>query len=147
MKHTALVLVASLAAIGSAHAQAWPNAAPSPYGGGAAAPATTAPQPASSAPSNQVELGTPPHALGTSAPSMPAASPAAASATGASPVPDADNPGGSRATTALNVLEAQGYTNFSDFRPNGSVFTALVNDGGQQFRVVINPDTGQISRQ
>ena len=66
---------------------------------------------------------------------------------GAATVPDLDNPESSRATAALNVLEEQGYAAFSDFRPNGSTFTALVNDGGQQFRVTIDPDTGQISRQ
>jgi hypothetical protein len=63
------------------------------------------------------------------------------------PAGETNNVGGGRATTALNVLEAQGYANFTDFRPDGSMFTALVNDGGQRFRVVINPDTGQISRQ
>ncbi|HYL48148.1 MAG TPA: hypothetical protein VET84_02170 [Stellaceae bacterium] len=66
---------------------------------------------------------------------------------GETPVADLDNPEGGRATSALNVLEAQGYASFSDFRPDGTKFTALVNDNGQQFRVVINPDTGQISRQ
>lgn len=150
MKHTALALVASLAASGGAHAQAWPNATPSPYGGTTAAPAATmmAPQPAPSAAVNGAELGSPPHALGTSAPSTPAANPTAIkSATGAPPAADIGNPESSRATVALNVLEAQGYANFSDFRPDGGMYTALVNDGSQQFRVVINPDTGQLSQQ
>ncbi|MGH6976711.1 MAG: hypothetical protein ACREED_06770, partial [Stellaceae bacterium] len=62
-------------------------------------------------------------------------------------VPDLDSPEGSRATTALNVLEAQGYASFGDFGPSGNAYTALVTDNGQQFRVVINPDTGQVSRQ
>lgn len=146
MKQTALVVIASLAAVGSAHGQAWPNARPSPYGGPTAPPAAAAPQPASPPASNGAEFGAPPHALGAGAPAMPASSPAQA-ATAAPPVADLDNPQGGRATTALNVLEAQGYADFSDFRPDGSLFTALVRDGGQQFRVVINPESGQISRQ
>ncbi len=147
MKQVALVLIASLAAIGSARAQAWPNAAPSPYGSSTTAPtAATAPQTALPPATHNVELGSPPHALGSAPPSMPALPPPQA-ATAEPPVADLDNPQSQRATTALNILEAQGYTYFGDFRPDGNMFTALVHDGGQQFRVVINPDTGQISRQ
>lgn len=149
MKHTALVLVASLAVVASAHAQVWPNAAPSPYGGTTASSTSPpAPQPAPPASTSGIKLGSPPHALG--APGTPAVKPAPTavnSTAGVPPVADADNPEGGRATTALNVLEAQGYASFSDFRPDGSMFTALVNDGAQRFQVVINPDTGQISRQ
>lgn len=86
----------------------------------------------------------PPHALGAS----PATGTPSQAATASAPaVPDLDSPEGGRATAALNVLEAQGYASFSDFRSSGSAYTALVTDNGQQFRVVINPDTGQISRQ
>jgi hypothetical protein len=151
MKQIALALVASLIAIASAHAQAWPNAAPSPYGQ-ATAPAETPTesQPVPSASTNGTKLGSPPHALGAPMPNAPATNPAPAtenSTTSPVPVAEAGKPGSSRATTALNVLEAQGYANFSDFRPDGDMFTAVVNDGGQQFRVGINPDTGQITRQ
>jgi len=147
MQRTALVLFAILATAGSAHAQAWPNATPSPYGapaqGAAPSPATATPAPTAT---TGEELGTPPHALGgssvTSTPSR-----VAPTAAGGSAVPDLDNPESGRATAALNVLEAQGYASFSDFGPSGSAYTALVTDNGRQFRVVINPDTGQISRQ
>ncbi|MGH7013896.1 MAG: hypothetical protein ACREEL_07030 [Stellaceae bacterium] len=152
MKHAALALVATLTLSGGAHAQVWPNATPSPYGpatasGPSATPApamTTMPAPAAASGN---ELGAPPHALGTAAPNLGMSSSAATSGSGAPVIADVDNPQSSRATAALNVLEAQGYAGFSDFRPNGSMFTALVNDDGQQFPVVINPDTGQISRQ
>lgn len=151
MKYAALALVFSLTWYGSAHAQAWPNATPSPYGAAAAPAPAAAPvmsTPASPVPTgNGAELGVPPHALGATTPAESAAPPVTASANGAPPVADLDNPEGGRATTALNILEAQGYAAFSDFRPEGSAFTASVSDGGQQFQVVINPDTGQISRQ
>lgn len=146
MQRTALVVFATLAMAGSAHAQAWPNATPSPYGppGQAAAPAPATAAPAPTAATGE-ELGAPPHALGassaTNAPGQTALPAASAPA-----VPDLGNPGG-RATAALNVLEAQGYASFSDFGPSGNAYTALVTDNGEQFHVVINPDTGQISRQ
>ena len=147
MQRTALVLFATLAMAGSAHAQAWPNATPSPYGtpGQAAAPAPAASASAPTAATGE-ERGAPPHALGaSSATGTPnqAALPAASEPT----VPDLDNPESGRATAALNLLEAQGYASFTNFGPSGNAYTALVTDNGEQFRVVINPDTGQISRQ
>lgn len=147
MRSTALVLFATLAMAGTAYAQAWPNAAPSPYGvsGQAAPPSPGATAPAPT-PATGADVGVPPHALGAS-PATGTPSQVAVPAATAPAVPDLDNPEGGRATTALNVLEAQGYASFSDFRSSGSAYTALVTDNGQQFRVVINPDTGQISRQ
>jgi len=147
MQRTVLVLFATLAIAGTAHAQSWPNAAPSPYGTSgetaAPAPATAAPTPTGA---SGEQLGAPPHALGgSSATTTP--SQAGMPASNAPAVPDFDNPQSGRATAALNVLEAQGYASFSNFEPSGSAYTALVTDNGQQFRVVINPDTGQISRQ
>ncbi|MGH7008595.1 MAG: hypothetical protein ACRED7_09345 [Stellaceae bacterium] len=146
MQRTILVLFAILAMAGTAYAQAWPNAKPSPYGttGQAATSAPTAAAAPSAATGDQ--LGAPPHALGgSSATSTPSQ---AALPAGSEPsVPDLDNPESSRATAALNVLEAQGYASFSNFGPSGNAYTALVTDNGQRFRVVINPDTGQISRQ
>lgn len=152
MKHATLVLIATLALSGNAHAQAWPNAMPSPYGPPTAAGSPTVAAPATMAtPSpaipNGVELGAPPRALGGTAPNSAISNQAPPEVSTAPPVADLDNPEGSRATVALNVLEAQGYASFSDFRPDGSTYTALVSDGGQQFRVTINPDTGQISRE
>jgi hypothetical protein len=55
--------------------------------------------------------------------------------------------GNARATDALNTLEAQGYTEFSDFRQDGSNFAATVTQKGQQFTVIVNPDTHQVTRQ
>lgn len=153
MKHAALVLMTTLALGGTAHAQAWPNAAPSPYGAPAtpnSAAATAQPSAVVSSPAVPTgeEVSTPPHALGAAAAlSVGVTNQTALPVSGETPVADLDNPEGGRATSALNVLEAQGYASFSDFRPDGTKFTALVNDNGQQFRVVINPDTGQISRQ
>ena len=148
MQRTALVLFATLAMAGTAHAQAWPNATPSPYGmpGQAAAPAPATAMPAPTA-ATGAELGAPPHALGGSSVAGTPSSQAALPASNAPAVPDLDNPESGRATAALNVLEAQGYASFSNFGPSGNAYTALVTDNGQQFRVVINPDTGQISRQ
>lgn len=142
MQRTVLVLFAILAMAGTAYAQAWPNAKPSPYGT-APAPATAAPAPTAA---TGDQFGAPPHALGgSSAASTPSQ---AALPAGSEPaVPDLDNPESGRATAALNVLEAQGYASFSNFGPSGNAYTALVTDNGQRFRVVINPDTGQISRQ
>ena len=148
MQRTALVLFATLAMAGTAHAQAWPNATPSPYGAPGQAAAPTPASTAMPAPTaTGEELGTPPHALGGASSAISTPTPAALPAASQPAVPDLDNPAGSRATAALNVLEAQGYASFSDFRPSGNAYTALVTDNGQQFRVVINPDTGQISRQ
>lgn len=146
MQRTVLVLFATLAMAGTAHAQAWPNAKPSPYGatGQPAASAPTAAPAPTAATSEQ--LGAPPHALGgSSAASTP--SQAALPAGSGPSVPNLDNSESGRATAALNVLEAQGYASFSNFGPSGNAYTALVTNNGQQFRVVINPDTGQISRQ
>lgn len=143
MQRTILALFATLAMAGTAHAQAWPNARPSPYGtsGQAAAPA---PAPAPNAVTGE-QLGAPPHALGGSATSTPSQS--AMPVSNEPAVPDLDNPEAGRATAALNIFEAQGYASFSNFEPRGNAYTALVTDNGQKFRVVINPDTGQISRQ
>jgi len=146
MQRAALVLFATIAMAGTAHAQAWPNAKPSPYGAtGQSSTLSPTATPAPTAATGE-QLGAPPHALGgSSAASTP--SQAALPAAGEPAVPDIDNPESSRATAALNLLEAQGYASFSNFEPSGNTFTAMVTDNGQRFRVVINPDTGQISRQ
>lgn len=52
-----------------------------------------------------------------------------------------------RMTQALNLLEAQGYGAFSNFKQSGTDFEATVNQNGQSFKVLINPDSGQITRQ
>lgn len=55
--------------------------------------------------------------------------------------------GANRMTDALNLLEAQGYGSFSNFKADGANYEATVTQNGQSFTVVINPDSGQITRQ
>ena len=50
------------------------------------------------------------------------------------------------ATKALNMLEAQGYGAFSNFRPVGGNFAATVSQNGKTFQVTVDPATGQITR-
>ncbi len=52
-----------------------------------------------------------------------------------------------RMTHALNLLEAQGYGSFSNFAPDGKNFTATVNENGQRFTVLVDPDSDQVTRQ
>jgi len=49
-----------------------------------------------------------------------------------------------RGTTALNMLEAHGYGQIVQFRPDGRNFDATVTQNGQSLQVTVNPDTGQI---
>ncbi len=89
-------------------------------------------------------LGTPPHALGSPA-LAPASNPAAAGQ--AAPM-SGDNPGnseGRNATAALNLLEARGYANFSNFTADGINFRATVINGGRASQVLIDPRTGEVT--
>jgi hypothetical protein len=52
-----------------------------------------------------------------------------------------------RMTHALNLLEANGYGDFSDFRQDGKNFDATVTRSGRQFTVVVDPDADQVSQQ
>jgi hypothetical protein len=52
-----------------------------------------------------------------------------------------------RITYALNLLEAKGYGDFSDFRQDGKNFTATVSQDGKRFTVMIDPDSRRITRQ
>lgn len=92
-------------------------------------------------------LGAPPHALGSPAPAPASSQVAAAHATAATAATAAtgDNPGASNATRALNLLEARGYPDFSDFTANGNIFRATVVNGGRSSQVSINPQTGAIT--
>ncbi len=57
-----------------------------------------------------------------------------------------DNSG--RDTKALNMLEANGYTRFSNFRSDGKNFEATVTaNNGKQMTVIVDPDSGHITRQ
>jgi hypothetical protein len=55
--------------------------------------------------------------------------------------------GANRMTEALNLLEAQGYGSFSNFKADGANYQATVTQNGQSFTVTINPDSGQVTRQ
>src|SRR5690349_21853613 len=67
--------------------------------------------------------------------------------TGVSTAGGADSDAGAaEATRALNLLEAQGFTQFDDFHRVGSRFEASVVRNGARERVSVDPVTGQISR-
>lgn len=51
-----------------------------------------------------------------------------------------------RGTKALNLLEASGYAQIEQFRPDGKNFDATVKQGGKEVQVTVDPDSGQISR-
>jgi hypothetical protein len=86
-------------------------------------------------------LGTPPHALGSPVP----ASSQVAAAPAAPMTMKGDNADASRATDALNLLEARGYADFSNFTADGNNFRATVYDNGQPATVSINPFTGDVT--
>lgn len=52
-----------------------------------------------------------------------------------------------RETRALNLLEAKGYGDFTDFRADGRNFSAEVDKNGQRVTVITNPDSGQVTQQ
>lgn len=52
---------------------------------------------------------------------------------------------GDQMTAALNLLEAKGYADFSNFRANGGFFTAKVAQNGRRFSVRINPQAQTIT--
>jgi hypothetical protein len=61
-----------------------------------------------------------------------------------------------RATAALNLLEAQGYCAdlqekshgaFTSFQPQGRDFTATVRQKGRDYRMVVDPQSGRVTRQ
>ncbi|HET6607438.1 MAG TPA: PepSY domain-containing protein [Rhodopila sp.] len=53
---------------------------------------------------------------------------------------------GARATHALNMLEDQGFSQFTNFQADGQNFSADVVKHGHVMQVTINPDTKQILR-
>jgi hypothetical protein len=53
---------------------------------------------------------------------------------------------GARATHALNMLEDQGFAQFTNFQADGQDFSADVVKHGHVMQVTINPDTNQILR-
>jgi uncharacterized membrane protein YkoI len=52
---------------------------------------------------------------------------------------------GDREVTALNLLEAKGYRNFTAVRQDGTNFDVDANRRGQKVTIAINPDTGIMS--
>ena len=54
---------------------------------------------------------------------------------------------GRRETRALNLIEAKGYGDYTDFHAAGKNFTAQVDSHGKRFTVVANPDTGRVTAQ
>ncbi|MGH7000215.1 MAG: PepSY domain-containing protein [Stellaceae bacterium] len=50
------------------------------------------------------------------------------------------------ATTALNLLEAQGYYGFTNFQRAGQNYTATVTQNGKTFQVTVDPRTRQVTR-
>jgi hypothetical protein len=53
---------------------------------------------------------------------------------------------GHRATQALNLLGAKGYGKFTNFRADGKNYQATVSQGGTQFLVTVDPDTGAVTK-
>jgi len=52
-----------------------------------------------------------------------------------------------RMTDALNLLEAKGYGDFTGFRADGKDYAASVSQDGHRFTVLVDPDSGQVTRQ
>jgi len=48
-------------------------------------------------------------------------------------------------TRALNLLEANGYTNIQQFKKSGASFEATVMKNGKTQTVTVDPGTGQIT--
>ncbi len=80
------------------------------------------------------------------APAFAATPPAAATATAAHARSDA-TPTARRETKALNLIEANGYGDYTDFHAVGKNFAAQVDRHGQRLTVIANPDTGQVTQQ
>jgi len=93
-------------------------------------------------------MGAPPHTFNSGDSGTPQAQPPRARVSQTASVPaDQDQvASGQRETQALNLLEAQGYGNFTDFRSEGANFTATVSDPNGQYTVMVNPDNGQVIR-
>lgn len=60
------------------------------------------------------------------------------------PAPD---PAALRITHALNLLEAEGYSDFRNFHAAGNDFAATITSQGRTFTVMIDPDSNQVTPQ
>jgi len=52
-----------------------------------------------------------------------------------------------RETKALNLLEARGYTYFSNFKPDGRDYSASVAKNGHNMNVLVDPAKGVVTAQ
>ena len=87
--------------------------------------------------------------LAQAAPATPAA-PAARHTAAAHKAADrysVNTPEARRETRALNLIEAKGYGDFTDFHAAGKNFTAQVDSHGKRVTVLADPDTGRVTRQ
>lgn len=94
-----------------------------------------------------MEMETPPHALGTAPPSiMPAVPPNVPPEHAVKSMASykADNPTSRFATEALNLLESEGYANFTNFRQDGARFIAEETQNGQTWQLAVDPETKTI---
>jgi hypothetical protein len=100
------------------------------------------------APGSPPVMGAPPHTFNSGDSGAPQAQPPRAKMPQTAAVPADQDHGvsGQRETQALNLLEAQGYGNFTDFRSEGANFTAIVSDPNGRYTVTVNPDNGQVTR-
>jgi len=80
-------------------------------------------------------------AAGSPAPGMPSSQDAAVRSD------HRENAQAARMTHALNLLEAKGYGDFTNFRADGKNFEATVTQNGKAISVVVDPDANQITQQ
>ena len=52
-----------------------------------------------------------------------------------------------RETKALNLLEAKGYASFSNFKPAGKDYSAIVAKNGHNMTVMVDPASGRVTTQ
>ncbi len=89
-----------------------------------------------------MEMETPPHALGAALPSiMPSVPPNAPPGHAVKSMAPykADNPTSRSATEALNLLESEGYANFTNFRQDGTRFLAEETQNGRTWQLAVDP--------
>ncbi|HUK58317.1 MAG TPA: hypothetical protein VLV50_03730 [Stellaceae bacterium] len=65
----------------------------------------------------------------------------------ASHISSDETPQARRETTALNLIEAKGYGDYTNFHAVGKNFAAQVDRHGRRITVIANPDTGQVTQQ
>jgi hypothetical protein len=76
-----------------------------------------------------------------------AATPAPAASGAAATAPQRNDAEATRMTDALNLLEAQGYGDFTNFRQDGKNFAVTVTRNGRPQTVVADPDAATVTPQ